>query len=813
MSRSSPQVFDHSVKRTAAVGLTQFSALHDSALVASLENLRDAESDVRALESVIVDSLHGLISDAPANNRPALIAFRRDVFNRRRKWLTNLPVKEMVSEADPALRSDLERLERAFEHFTALTDHVATRLEARAAEESSHVLGISSQQELAAALVLSSPSVWSARERIAADPHKVSAKLKRSLFAYVQRGALKPAPLSTFATLMIEGPNSPSVAPVPEAHVSVTVARALVNALCVHEEFRDSFGFMPNVTLRVSSPRASRLISPMYQRIEGQFDWRRDDVLHAELPEAVAHQVMTLPRGASGSDVEEHFAGTASLRFLVDTGMILPVLPWHTTGDCALTQLAAALPPHHELTRTLHETAESVAELPRSTPNRRIEIQSGVQRDLGRAFAALDRVTPVSAQVRDVIRENSVGAASAESSAGEVDLAGTAAEVYEEGLFRGLLHDALIRHTRQIIGKPHGHAVIQDVPELLAQLSYGAESVTRYQSTQMDEAALAEDLQDRRQLSVARPVRTTASTPPPIGMAIIHHGLGAGTSVLDTLGAYGPGQFTRYLRGQLRASIAGELRSWVSGMTPQGTDLVEVTVATDQNDLQRDASGIWPGLKWPLDSHPDAGEITIDDLVISIDADDAVTITTRQGRPVQLMYVGAVPQTLISGPVRNLLALASPWSFLPLDTSEFKPAPAVLEHPVMHERRTRNGLVLARRTLECEMSEVPSSFLDKVTAQSLRALFETLSSWGFGDEVFVQLVPKTLSFAAAPKPSWVSCGSLASLESLRHEMLQSRGRHHLRITEALPSVGESIAAGAEAMTQTVHLLRGGGGHG
>lgn len=810
MTGTPPSVFDHSVRRTAAGDLRRFAALHDSRLVTTLEDFRVADARARELETGITDSLHELVSETAAAGRPALIALRRDIYNRRHRWLQNETAKEMVSEADSALSADLERLQRVLTRLQTITDQLTAQLGSRRAEEDSLLVQLSGQHDLAAALVLASPSVWGARDRVVeSGSQKLPAKLMRSLFAYIQRGTLKPAPLSTFTALTVEGPQSPSVPPAAEAHVSVTAVRALVNALCTHEEFKDSFGFMPNSTLLVHGARATRVISPMYQRIEGQFNWRRDDVLHVELPEAVAHQALTLPQGVSGSKVEEHFSDTASLRFLVDTGIVLPLMPWHATAASPLAELVDALSPEHQVTSTLQETVEVVASLPISTPSRRIEIQGGVRQNLGRVFDTLGRVTPVFAQVRDVVRENFVGAAPAQSPEDHVELASTAAQIYREGLFRGVLHDALVQHTREIVGKPRGPVLIKDVPDVLAKLSYGAESVQRYQTTQMEEVALADQLGSRQEIAAARPVRITASTPPPIGMAIIHH-VPAGAGVLDTLGAYGPGQFTRYLHGPIRTALADRLRRWASAMTPDGACLMEVTAATDQNDLQRDASGVWPSMKWPLDPHAEAGETELNDLMLAIDEDDAVTVSTRQGRPVQLMYVGAVPQALISGPVRNLLALASPWSFVPPDTSEFTPAPAVLEHPIVREREARNGLVLARRTLECEMSALPSSFLDGVTAQSLQELFAALGQWGFGQEVFVQLIPKMLSFAAAPKPSWVSCGSLSSLEALRHDLVRGRGRHHLRITEALPAVEDSIAAGTDAMTQTMHLLAGQG---
>ena len=40
-----------------------------------------------------------------------------------------------------------------------------------------------------------------------------------------------------------------------------------------------------------------------------------------------------------------------------------------------------------------------------------------------------------------------------------------------------------------------------------------------------------------------------------------------------------------------------ELRSWVDDQVDASAYVLEVTTATDQNDLQKDAASVWPALR------------------------------------------------------------------------------------------------------------------------------------------------------------------------------------------------------------------------
>src|SRR5699024_9935244 len=504
-------------------------------------------------------------------------------------------------------------------------------------------------------IALTSPSAWRAIEgSLPTNRPAVRRKLARTLLMYAQRGALKPGPLSTFTELNVCGPMAPDRTAHPTALLAISAVRCILHALSVADEFKEYFSFASNPTLLQMDDERARLTVPMYQRIENQFNWRRDDVAIAEVPGWLTRRLNSLPPGSTGNEVEEHVGHETSLRVLVDTVLVLPLLPWYTLAVVAVNSKL-----------------------------------SGVYQYLG-------RTPPVFVAGHDVVRENFLGSKNAKMKRSLMRSVETAQEVYREGLHRGVLHDALIAHAREIMGTPKGTVVIDDLEYLLSHLSYGAATVQRYQSTMHEEMALLTRFSTRQDLSDSRPVIETPSTPPAIGMAIIQEHPAGGPDVLDSIGPYGPGQFTRYTETSLRQVTNEELRSWVDDQVDASAYVLEVTTATDQNDLQKDAASVWPALRWPLDTHRrDGGEVPLADLVLTIDQDDAVTLRDRTDQPVSLVYVGVVPIELISGPIRNLISLASPWAFSPIDAGPYEIPPQKISEPIIRERETRKNLVLS----------------------------------------------------------------------------------------------------------------------
>ena len=103
-------VFDYSVSRTSVVGIRRFAELRDADLVANFSHLLTEESRARELELRASDALHSLVSRASSEMRIPVIRFRRDVFNRRMKWLKEQEVGDLVSDMNKCAGTDLSGL-------------------------------------------------------------------------------------------------------------------------------------------------------------------------------------------------------------------------------------------------------------------------------------------------------------------------------------------------------------------------------------------------------------------------------------------------------------------------------------------------------------------------------------------------------------------------------------------------------------------------------------------------------------------------------------------------------------------------------
>ena len=386
-------VFDYSVSRTSVVGIRRFAELRDADLVANFSHLLTEESRARELELRASDALHSLVSRASSEMRIPVIRFRRDVFNRRMKWLKEQAVRDLVSDMNPSAAQDLAELEQILARLGERHREIDEALTDRLETESGLLSQIAEVPELASAVSLSSPSVWQARQRLTRKSEQAfPPNLNRALFTYAQRGALKPSPLSTFTRLSVVGPNCANVAPQAHSHLSVAVVRALVGALSAHPDWMHAFEFQPNLTLSSMSDTTAQIMVPMYQRIEGQYNWRRDDILYANVGAKLADKVRSLPAGSSAIAVEAHFEGTLPIRFLVDSGLVLPVLPWSTSEGDALKGLVDALPLEAQLTRSLRNLAEDIDSLSEAVPERRIVLQREAHQRLKDAFNDLSLI-------------------------------------------------------------------------------------------------------------------------------------------------------------------------------------------------------------------------------------------------------------------------------------------------------------------------------------------------------------------------------------------------------------------------------------
>ena len=199
----------------------------------------------------------------------------------------------------------------------------------------------------------------------------------------------------------------------PTALLAISAVRCILHALSAADEFKEYFSFASNPTLLQMDDERARLTVPMYQRIVNQFNWRRDDVAIAEVPGWLTRRLNSLPPGSTGNEVEEHVGHETSLRFLVDTGLVLPLLPWETVAGAPQADLRRLIPEDHHLNGVLADVERVTREIPSASAAQRSKAVAAVNSKLSGVYQYLGRTPPVFVTGHDVVRENFLGSKNA----------------------------------------------------------------------------------------------------------------------------------------------------------------------------------------------------------------------------------------------------------------------------------------------------------------------------------------------------------------------------------------------------------------
>lgn len=108
-------------------------------------------------------------------------------------------------------------------------------------------------------------------------------------------------------------------------------------------------------------------------------------------------------------------------------------------------------------------------------------------------------------------------------------------------------------------------------------------------------------------------------------------------------------------------AFADELRSWLRTLYPQAR-LLEFVPAWNANPLQEDSCGLLPALHWPTGPRRWGPGTSVDALRLVHDPErGSLELQEADGTPVAPVYLGIVPQHLLSGAARALTVLADPW--------------------------------------------------------------------------------------------------------------------------------------------------------
>lgn len=778
------------------------------------ENASDAAVDV------LYDAVPGLDTEL----RRAALDLKRDAHNDREPDVQPGVVTDVVAELDEPGDDAVLGWYEAQRAVTRAEDEADEAFEQDVASIAAFVDGWMGDDAISRAVALASPAFSRALDDQpvsgVTDP---TSRTMRTAVGYLCRAAVKPSPFSWFTTLQLgrvqrhlpTGDPTPALASArSQVHVVQALACEIVDVMARHGVGVDDWELLPNAFVDADEDAGPVwTFVPMYQFLQDNFFWRRDDVVDAR---QYQHLVEVVARHGRGTLSEWRDAlateglPPAVLPRLLDTRALRPVLPPALPDTMPVESLADELDAHHgaevaAVAAGLRSLRSTVLELPDADAGERVDLLDDVAHAATDLFSGLEQPRPQWLDPTQLVYENVRGDHDVVSLGEDVvDDLSVVADVLSPRLFRGHLHD----HVRAIFLEDVGAGgTCEDILGFVARHTAGEEAIQRFQVTAMQDQAVSDD-------EVAqRSVVTGPGVLPPTALVMFQlvardaAAIAAGDYrlVVNDVSLGGLGYFCRY-RGLMEEDrLADDLGTWLTARA-DGARLLEAPVALDYNGLQHRSSALLPQLRWPTEMTQLEEAVPPDELVLTHDAQsDRLVLADRGGTPVALTYTGVVPTTLISGPVRHLLAVSSPWALdhHPRDRFRDTPRPAPAPDDVVESPRVTEGrVVLQRRCWRMPRAAFPLADTDSIDRHAMTAFDRWRSKHDMPAELFVRVERRSQDFGPNPKPLWLHTASPPALAKVARsvtadvssvlvvEALPARGQHWLRDRDGDPRVAE-----------------------
>lgn len=796
-----------------------------SALVAAAD-VESRERDLAGVADEAADALYELVPRLEDRKlRACAIRLRRDIHNAREPDVSAQDFQRLLGclhgDRAESLRSWMDTHGRLREARSAATRLLDEELAAVA----EHVHAVVREPAFEQGVALASSSLWNELYDDRGADLVRNERLRRSTIAYFVRSAAKTTPFSSLTTLRLDGLGAPVGAPSDFRRSAVLVqaaAHELLRACAGHPDLAPALRYCSNDSVRHTIfegwPRQFVLV-PMYQHIDEEFFWRRDDVIDAQLYDDLVQAVSGLPQG-SYDDYMARLPVAAHELFtrLLDMAFVVPQSPWSVDDQRPLNTLAATLRGlANELARDVADALCSidaaVQRLGGSDGRGRVHLLAEARVLTSSTLSSLGRIPAPWLAERGLVYEDVLSLLPETPLPPPVidDLA-SLASLARGHLFRGHLADEIRRLFLDRFG-PGG--VCHDVLDFIMTITVGPDAISRFQTTAMLDQAVMTPVPTERAA-----VASGAGTAGPTALFMFQLAAESGDAVrrgdyllaVNSVTAGHVGIFSRYREMMTGTPLQGALRSWLNESF-SGCGVFELPVALDVNNLQRQASGLLPLLRWPVETTapgPDAP--ALDDLQLRHLADeDRLVFTGADGSPVALIYCGVVPPSLISGPVRQLMTITDPWvmHFPQGDRPSDTPLPGqVPDAMVVAPRRTLGRVVVERAHWKMPAAMFPVRSPRESPLGHIRRLHHWRRSHDIPDEVFVRIERRRRGFSRNPKPLWVDFTAPDTLSAV--DRLIDQDAATVILSEALPSRHQHWqrdTPGGRRVTEHVVLMR------
>lgn len=783
--------------RVAGVPAARIAPLAAPDVARLLSVVAEAADELAALADPLCDLLYAVVprTDAPETRR-AVLAWRRAVHAGRPAEVAAPVVAHVRAELAAEGAATLDRWLCASAEIARLRERLRAAAEASGGEGERILRELLATPALADALALVSPVFAHRLKRLAGKPLGRSERL--TAYRYAVRAALKTSPLSSLTELA--GPAAGAGAPQVRVRLHPLLTRALLRAAAHRQGVREQLRWRVNSSLRTGES-GSMMSVPQQHASEG-FGWSEDEVIDArerdDLSEPTGLNELPPRRLArylhSGLlDLDDPCPGEDLLPWLTTRLLSQPDLDARRAGD-ELTYAIRALKAitdgdagrRTEALARLREHLRTALHLLGAADSWPLDAVTAVYEDRATASAP-----PLAAHHRAALRQFAEGACDA-LRVSDAYASMVAAFVSRFGPAGVCEH--VFGFCRDLAGTGWPYAATATV-EPTAPARPGRSSC-------LPSVAV-----------LCQTVDEGAGHMPDGTASVVVNRLSSGTGGLIA-------RFHRLMDGPVPAkakraapdtAFADELRSWLRTLYPQAR-LLEFVPAWNANPLQEDSCGLLPALHWPTGPRRWGPGTSVDALRLVHDPErGSLELQEADGTPVAPVYLGIVPQHLLSGAARALTVLADPW-WVPAHLADAT-APGA-DTPAGEggrlPRRSTAGAVVRRATWWVAAAAVPR----REPGEGLAPFLERTDRWrrsrGLPAEVYVRAEadPATPPGDGLRKPLWLALASPVGLEALAH-LAAGAGPRRLVFSECLPgreAHGHEPDAG-RAVEHVLHFAR------
>lgn len=630
---------------------------------------------------------------------------------------------------------------------------------------------------------------------------KIGSNLVKSSYSYFLRGTVKTSPLSTFTQLTTTTYEKDNVKHTNKNRFKIAWSRALVTT--VFEYLATIPEFKPLLSYRVTEKINRTEGNGVSQRVRGHYSTanqlfsKTEEVIryNQELPQLdelgdVIYPYEQLVQKINHPYVEDY------IKYVLDQKLIRPVMPFEIEDTTPFLTLIQYIKEQDQYEETIHgEFCSILREMEglkdelayQLTFHHRNQTLKRLKEKVNELFQSLGSESPSWIGHLPIIYED------VRSTAAIPPIGRYVKEDIEK--LQGFLQNFYYSHSlyEKLLNVFKERVGVGGEVNLMTFLSDILESEVFY-STLMSEARIEEIKKVMNRNTLEEKFRHIPKT------NTIYYQLAASSYDDVVKGDYlfivnkvtdGSGNiFTRFNHLFENEMYRDRLRSWMEDLY-QDIPIYQVTFGEDWSNLQEKYGMLQNELNWvgELSSVSKYDNVCVNELILRHDeAADRFTIHLKNGKRIQPVYLGSVPEHMTNDLSRLFVTLMKPYFIhTPFGAHPFN-QPHVKDEIIHFPRKQVGRIVLNREQWAMPKTIIQELFEQSSDAALMEALHKFRIQHGIPEEVFITMSSNSQTVFNHEKPFWFHFYNILSVDMLKKAL--SSQNDNIIFVEALPGLHE-----------------------